>query len=250
MSGVRSISAAFAVLRLLGEGGALTLSDVARATGLSPSSALAILRTLVSEGALVRRLGDKRYELAAEWQVGSPFVVSQGQAAIDRLRPFMQEIGREFEATVGLWRVAAGRRLNLVAHVESEAPMRIHMAPGQRQPLGGGVVGRMHSAAEGTPEAELTRRFAETRWQQPITLARYLAEVHEAAARGFAIDDGVLHAGICSLCAALPAPWTGYYVSLSLFAGSRPADEVLHTGAALAARCRALASSQPMKQSA
>lgn len=240
MTQVRSVSHAFAILRLIGESGALSLSDVARAQGLSPSSCLSILRTLVEEGALEREARAKRYRLTPEWSAASPFSADRMQKVVDRLRPAMLEISKEFDATVGLWKVAAGRRLRLVAHMETDAPMRIQMAPGQRQPLGGGVVGRMLSAVQSVDDSELARRFAETRWERPITLERYIAEVKRARARGFAIDDGILHAGICSVGAALPDPYAGFSISISIFAGSRSKAEIERIGERLAERCREL----------
>ena len=65
---VRSVSQAFAILRLLGDAGALTLSDIGRSVGLSPSSCLNLLKTLVAEGAIEREGASKRYRLTAPWQ--------------------------------------------------------------------------------------------------------------------------------------------------------------------------------------
>jgi DNA-binding IclR family transcriptional regulator len=240
MSGVRSISQAFAILRLIGEGGPLSLSDVARARGMSPSSCLAILRTLVAEGALLRDGPSKRYRLTAEWSGAGPFSGDRQKTIIDRLRPAMVEISRMFETTVGLWKVAEKRRLCLVAHVESDAPMRIQMAPGQRQPIGSGAVGRVISASQEVGDSELARRFGEVRWERPTSLAGYITDVEQARIRRFAIDDGALHSGICSIAVALAGPYAGFSISISTFAGSRSGPEIEAVGEQLAMRCEAL----------
>lgn len=240
MSEVRSIGQAFAILRLIGESGPLSLSDVARARDLSPSSCLAILRTLVAEGALARDRDSKRYRLTAEWAAAGPFNGDRQRTIIDRLRPVMVEVCKQTETTVGLWKVADGRRLRLVAHVESDAPMRIQMAPGQRQPIGSGVVGRVISAWQSVGDDELARRFAEVRWERPIALSRYVADVAQARERGFAVDDGALHSGICSVAVALTGPYAGYSISVSMFAGSRSEADIQAIGEQLTAQARAL----------
>ena len=66
MAPVRSLSQSFAILRALGLGRAMTLSEVAEACGISPSSCLALLRTLLGEGVLEQVAG-KRYVLSAPW---------------------------------------------------------------------------------------------------------------------------------------------------------------------------------------
>ena len=90
MSGpVRSVSQAFTILRLMAQnGGALTLSEITRATDLSLSSCLNLLRTLVAEGALEAENG-KRYRLAAEWS-GLTALLDTAQArVIARAQPLL-----------------------------------------------------------------------------------------------------------------------------------------------------------------
>lgn len=229
MSPIRSISQAIAILRLVGQRGPLSLSEVAGEQQISPSSCLAILRTLVAEGALARDVQTKRYSLTREW-AGSPFSGDRHKAVIERLRPAMLQLSKACAATVGLWEVTAGRRVRLVAHVENDAPVRIQLKPGQRQPLGGGAIGRMLAVTQDIDEAELSRRFAETRWERPMTLAEYKSEVEDARKAGFALDDGMLHAGICSVGVVLGPPFAGYAISASTFAGARSAQEKREMG--------------------
>ncbi|WP_020997501.1 IclR family transcriptional regulator [Sphingomonas sp. ERG5] len=241
MSHVRSVSQAFAILRLIGKCGPLTLSEVANAREFSPSTCLTILRTLIDEGILERETKGKRYRLTPAWAASSPFTGDPIQRAIDQLRPTMIILSEQFQATVGVWQLTAGRRLRLVAHLESNAPMRIQMAPGQRQPLGGGVMGRILSAVQGVDDLELARRFSETRWERPITLEEYTNDVKLARRRGFAIDDGILHAGICSVGCALTGQFQGFFISISIFAGSRNEEELVRIGNHLSNRCHDLA---------
>lgn len=234
-SPVRSVASAFSILRMLAESGAATLTAIGQELGLSPSSCLNLLRTLVDQGAIEREGGSKRYRLSAEWAAAGLFTAGQDQAVIDRLRPVMTQLAREFSATIGLWKVSPGRRLRLIAHAICETPMRIQLADGQRQPLGGGAVGRALAARQRVGDAELARRYSEVRWQAALPLSSYLDEVALAARLGYAIDNGAAFAGVCSVAAALDADSPSMVLSASIFAGSRSEAEVEAIGSALAA---------------
>lgn len=235
---VRSVSQAFAILRLLAERGAMTLSEVGRETGLSPSSGLNLLRTLVAEGALERESAGKRYRLAEGWAQVS--VLDGGGLArrIARARPALTRFAREHDTATGLWRVVSGERLALVALGESEEFTRIHMVEGQRQPIGGGSTGRALAAAERLEHEELVRRFSKVRWRRQIDMAAWVEQVARAASLGYALDDGFNHPGICSVSATIPsARGEGarpqFCISASIFAGSRSDREVEALGRAL-----------------
>lgn len=233
MSTVRSVRQAFAILRLLAGQGPLTLSEIARALELGPSSCLNLLRTLVDEAAVERETGTKRYTLAADWNATGLFQDDPSKTMLERLHPTMARLAREQSATIGLWMVAPGRRLLLVGHVESDAAMRIQLADGQRQPLGSGAVGRALAAAQRVDDVELARRHAEVRWATPFPLARYIEEIRSASKQGFAIDDGKGFAGVCSVAAAIPSPQPRFLISASVFAGSRENVEIAALGHAL-----------------
>lgn len=229
---VRSVSQAFAILRLLARRGPLTLSVIGRETSLSPSSCLYLLRTLVAEGALEREADDKRYRLAANWANHPGLQDDERERMIARSRPLLARFAKDNEATAGLWQVASGR-LALVALEDSDAATRIHMVEGQRQPLGGGSSGRAIAASETLDRDELERRFAVVRWQKPLTFNAYAEQIDDAREHGFAIDDGFGHAGVCSLAAVLPEAEPAMCVTASTFAGSRNEKEIARIGRAL-----------------
>ena len=220
---VRSVSHALAIMRLLATGEALTLSEIARACALSPSSCLSLLRTLVAERVLAGAPG-KRYMLAPAWGKGVERWADPHAAIIAAARPLLTELARAIDAPVGLWEVVPRGRLQLVALGESAAATRIHMAVGQRQPIGGGATGRALAAAQGVSEAELAARFAGVRWEQGLSFEAYRTQVAEAARNGFAIDDRFGHAGIRSLAAVVPGAEPALCVSASFFADT-PIDE-------------------------
>lgn len=216
---VRSVVQALAILRLLAEGPAKTLSEIAAASGISPSSCLGLVRTLVGEGVLTLGSG-KRYALAPNWRAIPALRHDYVARLVDRMRPQLAAAAREWQAPVGLWREVPGERLQLLALGESEASTRIHMVEGQRQPIGTGAVGRALAALQGVGPAELERRYAAVRWHRPISLTAYAASVAEAARRGFAVDDGLSNAGITSLAVGARTGDMEVCLSVSVFTGA------------------------------
>lgn len=220
---VRSVSQALAILRLLAETSPMSLSDIARVAGLSPSSCLNLLKTLVEEGAVERDARTKQYRLARAWAASDALRDGNAQGLIDRAQPLMAQCAEQYDAALGLWKVISRERVRLIARAESKAGVRVAMADGQRQPLGGGAVGRALAAAQGVGREELARRYAGVRWQAPLSFDDYAAQVARAGAAGFALDEGFTHRGICTAAVSI-AP--GFCLSASIFAGSRDPAEV------------------------
>ena len=233
VSSVRSVAQAFAILRALAMGEALTLSEIGRATGISPSSVHGLLGTLQAEGALLRA-GGRRYALAPGW-AALPALEAQGPArVIARARPLLTQLAQVHDAAVGLWQRTAQDRLVLVALGESDAATRIHMVEGQRQPIAGGSIGRALAARDGLQGDELARRFAAARWHRPLDLETWCGQVAQAAKQGFGLDDGYAHPGICSIGVAVDAdPQSRFCLTASFFAGVRDAAQIDEVGASL-----------------
>lgn len=231
---VRSVSLALAILRLLTEAGPLSLSEIGRATGLSPSSCLNLLRTLVEEGAIERGERGKQYRLTQSWAAFAALQAGAAQGVIARARPLIAQFAQAHDASAGLWRMVGDGRIQLVARTESSAETRIHLVEGQRQPLGGGAAGRSIAAAMDLTPDQLQAAFAAVRWQRPPSFDAYLDQIAHIRAKGYAVDDGQMHVGICSVSAALPHDTPEFCLSASIFAGSRTNDEVEALGRALA----------------
>lgn len=230
---VRSISLAFAALRLVAaQGEGMTLSAIARGIGASPSTCLAVLRTLVSEGALVPATG-KRYALAPGWAAVAGLLDGTDALLVAQAQPLLNRIAEQQDTAVGLWRIGSNERIELIALAESKSPTRIHMTLGQRQPLGAGSVGRALGAAQTIDRKEMHRRFASLRWRRPIDFAAYEAEVVAARTQGYAVDDGFAFAGVCSVACVIPATPTRFCLSASTFAGARDSEGVQSIGASL-----------------
>jgi len=218
---VRSVAQAFAILRLLAESGPLTLSDIGRLLGLSPSSGLNLLKTLVAEGAVERDARSKQYRLAPLWQAADALRDSHAARLVDAAQPLMAHFAQTAEAAVGLWKIVSRDRMQLVVRAESDAGMRLSLADDQRQPLGSGAAGRAIAAAQAVGEAELARRYAPVRWQAELAFETYVRQIVEAMAKGFAIDRGDTHRGVCTVAAGMVDIAPGFCLSASIVAGTR-----------------------------
>lgn len=223
---VRSISQALAVLRLLAGTAPLTLSDICRAVGLSPSSCLNILKTLAAEGVVEREAVGKRYRLTPDWAGVAALRGVEGAALLSRAAPVMARFADMSDAAVGLWKIVSRDRMQLAMHAESRAGMRLRLAEDQRQPLGGGAAGRAIAAGEAVDDHELARRFRPVRWQTPLDFDQYRREVAEARVRGFAVDEGFAHRGVCTVAVGIAEASPGFCLSASIVAGSRTTDEI------------------------
>lgn len=230
---VRSVSHAFSILRLLADRRPLSLSDIARLAELSPSSCLNLLKTLVEEGVIEREARTKFYRLTQVWASSEALRDGTAQALADRALPLLGQFAQTGDAAVALWQVISRDRMRLVSHAESDAAMRIRIVDGQRQPLGGGAAGRALGAAQRVDDAELARRYAAVHWQAELSLETYIDQVHRAEEKGFAIDGGFAHRGICTVAVAIAEIDPGFCISASVFAGSRSTEEIAAIGAEL-----------------
>ncbi|WP_298670383.1 helix-turn-helix domain-containing protein [uncultured Sphingomonas sp.] len=224
---IRSVAQAFAILRLLGESSPMTLSDIARIVGISPSSCFNLLKTLLDEGAIERDARTRSYRLTRVWAAAEALRDDAAQGLAERARPAMTRLAQTNDAAIGLWKVISRERVRLILRAESDAGLRVAMADGQRQPLGGGAVGRALAAAEGVDDDELARRYAAVRWQTALPFADYAAQVRLARERGFAADDGFAHRGICTVAVPIAEIAPGFCLSASLFAGARGEAEIV-----------------------
>lgn len=230
---VRSVSHAFAILRLLADSGPMTLSDIGRFAGLSPSSCLNLLRTLVAEGVLDRDAGTRYYDLAASWRAADALRDSPAARLVDRARAPMARFARATETALGLWKIVSRDRMQLTAHARSESGMHLSLADNQRQPIGGGAAGRAIAAEQGADEAELARRHALVRWQADLPLQAYVGQVWTASQKGFAVDQGFAHRGVGTVAVGITRIAPGFAISASFLASSRGDAEIDALGVAL-----------------
>lgn len=207
------------------------LGKVTAATGLPKSSAYRYLATLESRG-LVERDVAGNYYLARAFM---PARTRQLDRLAARARPLLEELRDRFGETLNLG-VIDGLRVSYLEIVESPRAMRLQARKGDRDPIHSTALGKAIAAslsddrireilrAEGMPA--LT--------SQTITDPdRYLAEIHKARKRGYALDNGENEEG--GRCVAVPLSDTPAptAVSLSAPAVRFPMDDVDEVVAAL-----------------
>jgi DNA-binding IclR family transcriptional regulator len=199
---VGAVVHALRILRCLAASTApVGVAVVARDTGISPSTCFNILRTLSRAGFATFRTDDKTYTLGigvAELATGLV-----GISHAELLRPELERLALNYEMLVVLWRVTDDHHLVLLDRAFSETAVRVEMRVGLRLPDLVGAVGRCVAAALDVPPAELRRRFAMLRWQDPPAFDAYRADVERAMATGWALDDGNLYRGLQTVAAII-----------------------------------------------
>lgn len=232
---VRSISHAFAILRLLSRNRPSTLSEICQALDLSPSSGLNVLHTLVQEGAVERDSRGKTYNLAAEWRSLTVLNNREAERLGQLILPFMTRLAETENVALGLWQVVPRDRMQLVVHAESKAEMRLRLADAQRQPLGAGAGGRALAAAQQIEGPELERRFRAVRWQSSLSLDEYRGQVGDAVRTGYGVDRGHAHPDVLSVAVATAKPAPGFCLSASMFSASAAEQDIERLASKMAA---------------
>lgn len=199
---VGAVVHAIRILRLLAQAPLpMGVAAVARETGISPSTCFNILRTLARARFVAVRGLDKTYTLGmAIAELATGLV---GLSPGELIRPELERLALNYDMLVVLWRVTEDNHVVLVDRAYTPTAVRVEMRLGLRLPSLVGAVGRCVAAALDLPAAELRRRFAALRWQAPPSFADYCAEIGEARATGFALDDGQLYRGLQTVAAII-----------------------------------------------
>lgn len=229
-----AVTHAIAILRLLGNATEpMRLTAISRTTGISPSSCFNLLKTLTSEGMTDFDEDSKSYRLGLG-AVNIARSALRSDAVLLAARTTMRELSSRHDAAVALWRAIGMTRATMIALSESEAATRIHMAVGQRQPIAAGATGRA-LLARFADDADIEAHFNGVRWERPITLAEYRAQLERTRELGFGADIGQYNSGVTTVACALADPdhRTHYGLSISIFTGSRDEAGIALIGADL-----------------
>jgi DNA-binding IclR family transcriptional regulator len=239
---VGSVAHAAAILRRLAQ-----LSEpegvnaISRAIGVSPSSCFNILKTLAREELVEFDEATKRYALGPGLVMLARKALDPGQA-FAVARPALERLADKHGVTIALWRLTR-ERLVLLGFADSDEATRIHMTVGQRLPMLVGAGGRCVAARLNLPPEALAREFPKLRWQEPPTLAAYVASVAEARESGWSVDDSCFLRGVTTVGASVPArsgPPAGV-LSATMFAGQHDPAAWSRIGEDLAACAETLA---------
>ncbi|CAO3436795.1 IclR family transcriptional regulator [Azospirillum doebereinerae] len=188
---VGAVVSALAILRYLAsQDGAVSSIQTARALGLNPSTCFNILKTLVAERVVQFEEAGKAYRLGAG-------LVELAGSALDQvgytrlIHPELERLAGAWQTPMTAWLRVSDTRVMLVDRAETSSTIQIHMRIGHRLPLLVGALGRCMAAHAGFSTDEMRRHYAAIRQDSPPPFERFLAEVEEARAAGYAVDrDG------------------------------------------------------------
>jgi IclR family pca regulon transcriptional regulator len=196
---VQSLQRGLAVIRAFdADNPALTLSDVARATGLARAAARRFLLTLVELGYV--RADGRLFRLTPRvLELGRPYLSSLTLPEI--ALPHMRDLVAETQESATL-AVLDGGDIVYVAHVSARRILSVSVSVGERDPAVATSLGRALLASQ---EDEwllpflagqtLTRRTPQT----IVDPQELLAELHRIRAQGYALVDQELEEGLRAL---------------------------------------------------
>ncbi|WP_423455681.1 IclR family transcriptional regulator [Ottowia sp. VDI28] len=197
---VGAVRQALAVLRVISAAREpIPLAAIARSAGVSPSTTLNILRTLVNEGIVLFHASAKSYQLGLGLlELAGPLLI---RSDVELAEPLLQQIASRHSATATIWMVRPGGRLLLAARLVPDSVIRIEFRVASRLPPYAGATGAMVAAARGASTADIEAGVGQVRWAHVPTPDQFLSQVDQARQRGYAVDEGYLIPGVTSVAA-------------------------------------------------
>jgi DNA-binding IclR family transcriptional regulator len=194
------VNKAFSVIRLLRRAPSpMTLTEIARAVKIAPSTAHSIVNELLAQGAVLGD-SDRRYRLGPSlFYYGASFARS---APVYRSTwPDLVALSREVSLTAVI--AVPWQSHHLIIDVHSSGSTGMEVAFGGRVPLNAGAWGKAYYAWSGD---ELPSELSAHTPQTITDPSRYAAEVTNARSQGYAVDleefvagAGAVAAGITSV---------------------------------------------------
>lgn len=198
---VQSLARGLAVIRAFdADNPALSLSDVARRTGLTRAAARRFLHTLESLGYV--RSDARRFAL-------TPRVLELGFSYLSALslpeivQPHLERLSRAVDESVSA-AVLDGTDIVYIARVPTRRIMSVRITIGTRFPAYATSMGRVLLAGLDPDEADAVLAASELVHRAPRTLtdpAELRAELARVRAHGWAVVDGELEPGLRSIAA-------------------------------------------------
>jgi IclR family acetate operon transcriptional repressor len=201
---LQSLDRAIALLAALAEADGLTLTELAARAGLPVSTAYRMLSTMQKRGLAELDGTTQSWSVGVEtFRIGSAFL--RRRKLVDRARAPMQDLVAACGETANL-AVVEEDGVVFVGQVETHEPIRAFFRPGTRALFHASGVGKA-ILAHRTParvgatlkRTGLPRFTGSTR----VTVSALLADLAEAKACGYAIDDEERHPGMRCVAAAI-----------------------------------------------
>jgi IclR family transcriptional regulator, pca regulon regulatory protein len=227
---VQSLDRGLAVIKAFGpERERLSLSEVARATGLTRAAARRFLLTLVKLG-YVRSDGREFSLRPRVLELGYAYL--SGLAMPEIAAPYLEELVAKLRESSSI-SVLDGHHIVYVARVPTKRIMTVAISVGTRFPAFATSMGRVLLAA--LSEADLDRYLAEATFEpltdrtvtDPVQLKKIVREVGE---QGYAIVDQELEEGLRAIAAPIHGSADGVTAAINVSAhASRVSLEAMRT---------------------
>ena len=205
---LRSVGRALDLLTILGDApeSGLAVGDLAKAAGISKSTAFLLLQTLVARNfvADLREGNNRRYRLGHAFaQLGRrmPSDLNIGQVA----DPVLQQLTRETGLTARLAVSDEGYAVT-ISQVDPPGPFRMTASLGQRELPHCSSLGKaLLFHAKDSEVRELAKRIGlPRRTAKTLTTAKALiADLHQARLRGYALDNEEDNIGVACIGAPI-----------------------------------------------
>jgi DNA-binding IclR family transcriptional regulator len=214
-----AIGKAFAVLGELRKGAApMTLTALASAAGLAPSSAHSIVNQLLEQGALTQD-EEKRYQLGPTLlYLGASY--ARGTRAYRSVWIELVTAANELSVTAALAVPWEGHHLVLNSHRAANSDVAVPY--GGRVPLDAASWGKVYFAVSGDPLPKKLARYTPSSIVDP---AKFEEEVRLTQTVGYAVDDEEFREGVAGVCAALTGQY-GYEGLISFLAPKQRIEEL------------------------
>lgn len=199
---VAAVIQALAILRAIGSlQEPPVLTAISRAAGVSRSTTLNILRTLVNERVITFSPEAKAYRLGMGLlELSRPLL---NRSEVELIEPDLRRVAGRYETTGSIWLVSDDDRLILLGRIVPDSHIRIEFRIATRLPAYAGATGTVVAAARGIPTDAVERAIAAIRWAKEPTLDEYLAEIARWKSHGYSFDVGHLIRGVTSVASPI-----------------------------------------------
>lgn len=202
---VASISKAISILRLLGASRfPLTMTEISREAGLTPSSCHDLVTTLVQFHLVQPSSVGKSYELGARIvRLAKLSLAAQGD--FEAVQHKMHEVASRYELHLAVHRRNVDLTRVTIHTAEGTAPIRIGVTPGLELPLFSGTPGPLFGALAGLDPSERAAALAGAGLTDAAAIARFDAACAVAMQDGWSADLGDSPRGVGSLSVPIRA---------------------------------------------
>ena len=222
---VPAVRRASAILWLLAKNeSSMTLTQIARASGIIPSTCLHILRELTSASLTYYDSEHKVYRLG-QGIVDLAQVVIHYDNFADLARPHLYKIASKFGFTAMATSKIDTEHMACIAFVTPPVAASVNVVLGGRVPTFSGATGRCVAAFSTASKTQLKKTFSRIRWQTPITFEQWLKQIESTKISGYGEDEGYFTKGVTMIAVPLDPASQNIHNTIGIIAISEQFDK-------------------------